>query len=189
MAADSELVDLARKWPDDDLAEIWGSIKNGQGPAGWPEGRAMEHLVLRAFQRERAEIRWPFAVALNGDRRPVEQVDGAVYTSGLSCLVETKDTGDPVGIDPVAKLRFKLLRRPAATIGLLFSRSGITETAAVLVTHSGPQTILTWNGDDLTYAVENKAMVRGLVAKFRYCVERGVPDIDLQLALANDRGE
>ena len=62
----------------------------------------------------------------------VEQIDGAVHTNGLSCLIECKDQAGNVNIDPIAKLRNQLLRRPPAVCGILFSTSGFTEATEIL---------------------------------------------------------
>ncbi|MCC3513373.1 MAG: hypothetical protein JGK29_31490 [Microcoleus sp. PH2017_17_BER_D_A] len=85
----------------------------------------------------------------------VEQIDGAVHWLGLSCLVESKDFADKtVDITPIAKLRNQLLRRPAGTVGLIFSRTGFTNAAVSLSYFSLPQAILMWNGAELKYALE-----------------------------------
>jgi hypothetical protein len=61
-------------------------------------------------------------------------------------LIECKDTFKEVNIEAIAKLRNQLLRRPAATIVSVFSRSGFTEAKVTLTGFVAPQTILLWRG-------------------------------------------
>ncbi|MFN9817569.1 MAG: ParA family protein, partial [Pseudanabaena sp.] len=55
---------------------------------------------------------------------------GGVGKTTLTVNVESKDFADKkVDIAPIAKLRNQLLRRPTATVGLVFSRTGFTDPA------------------------------------------------------------
>jgi hypothetical protein len=125
-AAQCEAMIQFLQWAE--LRSLWQQIKNRNTP-GWNAGKAFEYLVIRAFQLDSAEVRYPYSVKLFGEE--VEQVDGVVYCSGLSCLIESKDFATQVNVDiaPIAKLRNQLLRRPASTIGLVFSRTGFTDPA------------------------------------------------------------
>jgi Restriction endonuclease len=109
----------------------------------------------------------------------VEQIDGAIYTDGLSCLIECKDQEGNIAIDPVEKLRNQLLRRPSAMVGLVFSSRGFTASTLILAQYSASQAILLWEADDLEYALSHQRMRVGLVQKYRYCVERGLPHYSL----------
>jgi Restriction endonuclease len=161
------------------LRSLWKKIEKRNTP-GWDAGKAFEYLVIRAFQLDGAEVRYSYSVQLFGEE--VEQVDGVVYCSGLSCLVESKDFVNKVNVDiaPIAKLRNQLLRRPASTIGLVFSRTGFTDPARHLSYFSLPQTILLWSGDELKYALEQESICDLLVLKYRKCVEDGLPDYDVR---------
>ena len=152
------------------LLNLWQSIEVGDTP-GWEPGKAFEYLVLRTFQLEGAEVRWPFSVRIDEDE--IEQIDGVVYSDGLACLVECKDTKNPVNVEPIAKLRNQLLRRPSPAIGLLFSRSGFTRAAITLSEYMAPQTLLLWDGREVAYALEKRCFRRVLGAKYRYCIEYG----------------
>src|SRR4051812_40708911 len=110
----------------------------------------MEYLVLRAFQLDGAVVRWPYVVHEDGEE--IEQIDGVVYFDSVAGMIECKDTDKPTNIEPVAKLRNQLLRRPSGTIGVVFSRSGFTEAASLLARFIAPQTILLWSGDEVAYA-------------------------------------
>jgi len=156
------------KWRD--LASLWESIVSGNTP-GWEPGKAFEYLVLRAFELEGAEVRWPYIVTIAG--KEIERIDGFVYTDGLACLVECEDSAENADVAPIAKMRNQLLRRPAATIGIVFSRSDFTESAITQAGFVAPQTLILWHGEEIAYALKRKSMRRVLVTKYRYCIEHG----------------
>lgn len=81
---------------------------------------------------------------------------------------------------PIAKVRNQLLRRPAGTVGLLFSRSGFTPPARSLAYFALPQAILLWSGGEMRYALEQREMCDLLVTKYRACVEDGLPDYNVR---------
>ncbi len=167
----------------DGLAALWESVEaRTSGDDGWDAGKAFEHIVLRGFDLEGAEVRWPYSVRWSveyGDQE-IEQVDGVVYSSGLACLCECKDYESKVNIEPIAKLRNQLLRRPSGTIGCVFSRRGFTTPASELARFLSPQTILLWSGDEICHAIRNRCFVWGLSTKFRHAVEHGFPDLDIR---------
>lgn len=177
VAAKYESIIASLQW--DGLRKLWDKIDNRQTPE-WEAGKAFEYLVLRAFQLDGAEVKWPYRVKLFGEE--IEQIDGVVYYSGLSCLVESKDFADKTNVDvaPIAKLRNQLLRRPAGTVGLVFSRTGFTDPARHLSYFSLPQTILLWNGEEIKYALEREEICELLILKYRVCVEDGLPDYDVR---------
>jgi hypothetical protein len=143
----------------------------------WANGKAFEYLVIRAFEVEGARVRYPFRVSLDGEQ--VEQIDGAVYVPGISALVESKDRGDRANVEPIAKLRNQLLRRPAGTIGMVFSRHGFTDPALTLAQFLAPQSVLLWHGKEIDLALCKAGMIEGMLLKHRYCIETGIPDYNL----------
>ena len=155
------------------LLELWAQIQEGDTP-GWPPGKAFEYLVLRAFQLDGADVQWPYPVYMGN--MLTEQIDGAVYAEGLSCLIESKHHESSVDVTPIAKLQYQLKRRPSGTIGVVFAYRGFTGPALSLAQHSAPQTILLWTGSEVEYALNNGKMVAGLRLKYRYAVEYGLPD-------------
>jgi Restriction endonuclease len=176
-AAQYEAMIQSLQW--DGLRSLWQGIER-RNIQGWDAGKAFEYLVVRAFELDGAEVRYSYSVKLFGEE--VEQVDGVVYYSGLSCLIESKDFADKVNVDitPIAKLRNQLLRRPASTLGLVFSRTGFTDPARHLSYFSLPQTILLWSGEEIKYALEKEAICELLVLKYRVCIEDGLPDYDVR---------
>ena len=107
--AEYEAVIRKLKWPG--LQKLWGDIKAGTVDPWWPKGKAFEYLVVRMFELDKAQVTWPYAVHLFGGTAQ-EQIDGAMRFGGLHWLVESKDEDDTIAIDPIAKLRNQMLRRP-----------------------------------------------------------------------------
>lgn len=165
-----DYVDRIRQmeWPG--LRALWAHIGAGTA-AAWPPGKALEHLVLRAFELSGATVRWPYTVWI-GDET-VEQIDGAVHARGLSRIVECKDTAEPTKTEAIAKLRNQLLRRPAGAIGLMFSRTGFTPTAVAQSNFMAPQAILLWDGEEIAYLLQQEDFASALVTKHRRSIEEG----------------
>jgi hypothetical protein len=162
----------------DDLKILWNNINERNTP-NWEAGKAFEYLILRAFQLDGADVKWPYRVKLFNEE--VEQIDGVIYYDGLSCIVESKDFADNnVDIAPIAKLRNQLLRRPAGTIGVMFSRTGFTPPARYLSSFALPQTILLWSGKEIEYALQEEKICEFLKLKYRYCVEHGLPNYNIK---------
>lgn len=159
------------------LLDLWQQVSSRDTP-GWGSGKALEYLILRAFEIEKADVCWPFEVKLDGTT--VEQLDGVVYAADLACIVEAKDWTKSTAMEPIAKLRNQLLRRPSGVIGSVFSTSSFTDPAKMLARFLAPQTVLLWEPEDIKYALEHRAMVESLRRKYRYAVEQGLPDLPLQ---------
>lgn len=163
-------------WPE--LLNLWDRVKERDTP-GWDGGKAFEYLVIRAFQLGGAEVRWPYAVSLYGQTEIVEEIDGSVKIEGLYSLVESKDENENIAIAPIAKLRNQLLRRPAGTLGMVFSSHGFTEPAIQLAHFALPQPILLWTGDQVEYALNHQNICELCERKYRMCVDHGMLDFDV----------
>jgi hypothetical protein len=153
------------------LRALWQRIESGTADE-WAPGRALEHLVLRAFELSGASVRWPYIVHLDGV--PVEQIDGAVHAGALSCIVECKDAFESVSIEAIAKIRNQLLRRPASAVGLMFSRGGFSSPALTLARFAAPQTVLLWSGEEIADLLTREDFSMSLVEKYRASVEGGL---------------
>jgi hypothetical protein len=164
------------KWPG--LRKLWESIKQGDTP-DWPAGKAFEYLVIRMFELNKAQVRWPYPVPLFGSTETTEEIDGSIRFGRLYCLVESKDESANISIGPIAKLRNQLLRRPAGTVGLLFSSRAFTDPAVQLAHFTLPQAILLWTGDQVEHALKKEKVGRFLEQKYRRCVDEGMPDYDI----------
>ncbi|GAX34338.1 restriction endonuclease [Nodularia sp. NIES-3585] len=177
MTTDAEYQGRITSYDWDDLMRLWSEIKAKNTSNFWDAGKALEYLVLRAFQLDGAEVAWPDSVKIKG--KIVEQIDGVVYTDSLACLIECKDTTEEVNIEPIAKLRNQLLRRQATAIGSVFSRTGFTEATVTLTGFVAPQTILLWGGEEIEYSLQHKFICKSLVKKYRVCVHKGIPNYDI----------
>ena len=174
-------VDYVARIRRQDQAGLLGMLQklaNGNTIYGWSSGKAFEHVILQAFALENADVQWPFNVQHEG--HTVEQIDGVVYCSDLSFLVEAKDYSVPINVEPIAKMRNQLSRRPPATMGLIFARKGFTSPAKILTRMVSPLSILLWEFEELETAVRDKAMCKALLTKYRYAVELGMPDYDIR---------
>jgi hypothetical protein len=171
----TDLVSKIRELKYPGLLRLWDQVVNGATP-GWGQGQAFEYLILRAFELEQLEVQYPFSVNLPTGIN--EQIDGVIYSPQVAALAESKDRG-AMNIEPIAKLRSQLQRRPSSVIGVLFSRGGFTLPALALSQHMTPQTILLWHGDEIEHALKKRKMAAGLVLKYRMAVELGVPDFSL----------
>lgn len=160
------------------LLGLWKAIHTRNTP-GWESGKAFEFLILRAFELEGAKIRWPYSVFLFGEN--VEQIDGVVHFEdiNLSMITEFKDYSRNLNIEPIAKLRNQLLRRPSNAIGAVFSTSGFTEPALVLAQFSAPQTILLWEKDHIEYCLKYGRFREGLLKKYWHAIEEGFTNFDV----------
>jgi hypothetical protein len=161
-----------------ELLTLWRQIQAGT-TTWWDAGKALEYLILRAFEMERATVTWPYQVS--SGQGTTEQIDGAVHADGLRCIFECKDLQRPLDHDAIAVLREQLQRRPAAVFGCVFSTSGFTLPALTL-TLRARQDIALWNRDDIDYALRGRKMRPALLAKYRWCAERAIPDLDLRRA-------
>ncbi|MEA3341844.1 MAG: restriction endonuclease [Chloroflexota bacterium] len=182
MTKEEEYQNKIQQYSWKELLDLWKAIKADNTP-GWGTGKAFEYLVLRAFQLEGAYVVWPYMVTIGEltkteTKETAEQIDGFIHTvDGLACLVECKDYGkDRVNVEPIAKLRNQLLRRPSVVIGIAFSRGGFTDPASLLARFTAPQIILLWGGDEVEIALQNQWFCKGLTAKYRVCVAKGLPD-------------
>jgi hypothetical protein len=182
MATRAEYEIMAREWDRAALLSVWERLDGGP-LAGWENGKAFEYLVVRAFELEGAEVQYPFTVTTKTGL-PIEQLDGVAYFDGLTVIFEAKDWKGPVNVEPLAKLRSQLARRPSSTIGAVFTgcrtTSAFTEAARQLAGFFAPQTVLLWSGEDVHFSIERGKMRQGMLVKMRHMVEQVMPDYDLR---------
>lgn len=163
----------------DELLTLWEKVKAGATQTeGWDAGRAFEYLVVRAFEVEGAQVRYPYSIRENG--LEIEQIDGVVYVESLACLLECKDRGKNVNYDAIAKLSEQLERRPVSVVGAVLSTSDFTDAALKnLRTRTSLRPIFLWYADEIEVALRRQWMRRGLLAKYRYYVETTEPHYNL----------
>ena len=160
-----------------ELSRMLDTLAEGRQIRGWARGKAFEHIILRGFALEGAEVRWPFEVRYQG--QALEQIDGVIYSDGLACLIEAKDYSEPINVEAVAKMRNQLMRRPAGTFGIVFARSGFTEPAKALIRWNAPLNVLLWEYPELRQAIRDGAMRRALTTKYNFAIEQGIPDYSI----------
>ena len=172
MEGEEKYVGWVRSLGRNGLLNLWEQVKKGEGLEPWPQGKAFEYLILRAFELDGARVIWPY-------RSEWEQVDGVVYVDGLSCLIECKHWRESVGFGPIAKLKLRVDRRPPPVIGLFFSVSGFTDPA-VDEFHAQPlRNLLLWRRADVDLALRS-GMRTALGVKWRRAVEEAVMDYELE---------
>jgi hypothetical protein len=160
------------------LVTMLKALRNGDPVLGWPPGRALEYVVLRGFEIEGAEVKWPYQVMQ--DDHVIEQIDGFVYCDGLYCLVESKDYSEAIDIGPITKLRHQLARRPSNSLGIVFARSGFTDPMKLQMRMLVPLNVLLWEIDELETAIRKQHMRTALQLKFKQAVQFGVPDANVK---------
>ena len=167
-----------QKFTKKDLINLWKEIID-QKTENWSDGKALEFLILRAFDLEGAKVRWPYTVKV-GDEI-VEQIDGAVHllNYNLSILIECKDYSSKINIDPIAKLRNQLLRRSSNAIGAVFTTTKYTEASLLLSQFLAPQTIILWEKDNIEFCLNEGSFSEGMLLKYRHAIEEGITNYDI----------
>jgi hypothetical protein len=155
----------------------WQVVLRGDNLVGWPPGRALEYLILRAFELEGAKVTWPYEVRRNGVL--LEQIDGAVHFDGLACLVEAKAWKKRLDYSVIAKMKAQLLRRPMLTLGAVFQVGDFSEAAVNLTHLLPPPNVLLWPGADVDWALRRRALREGMKLKLRHAIEQGFGDLGL----------
>ncbi|MFM6139108.1 MAG: hypothetical protein ACKPE3_12770 [Sphaerospermopsis kisseleviana] len=64
MTTDAEYQARITSYNWDDLIKLWSEIKAKNTSNFWDAGKALEYLVLRAFQLDGAEVAWPYIVKI-----------------------------------------------------------------------------------------------------------------------------
>lgn len=158
--------------------KLWLEIESGLTP-DWADGKAFEYLIVQLFEAAGAKVTYPFHV-LNPDGGVLEQLDGFIQIDGISALLETKDYKDKVSVEPIAKLRNQLLRRPAGLVGCVFTKSEFTSSSLMLANFMAPQAILLWTGVEIDAIVRGASIRTALNIKHRRLLRDGVPYFDFR---------
>jgi hypothetical protein len=156
----------------DSLRDLWQEIKEGSTP-DWDDGKAFEHLVVRAFELSGLRVEYPYDVPPAG--KTIEQIDGIVYLGETPFLIECKDR-DSVDIVVIAKMRNQLLRRPPATMGCVFITNNFTEPALILADFAVPHQITLWTGDNIETGITANDFKDSLFTKYNDLCMYGMTD-------------
>lgn len=165
MVGEERYVAQIRALGKTELVDLWNKLVVATPIEGWEPGRALEHLVLRAFELEGADVVWPY-------RNVREQVDGAVYMDERLHLLESKDWGRLVDATPVARMKMMLERRPHGTAGMIFCRGNFTKAAKYEAEFNPARNILLWEGDELGLALKY-GMCDGVRIKWLHAMHHG----------------
>ena len=132
-----------------ELRALWLAIQVGE-LSEWEPGKALEHLVVRAFRLSGLEAEYPYDVPASG--RIFEQIDGIAHWDNLAFLIECKDTRR-VKTAVFAKIKGQLDRRPPTTFGMVFTTGTATTSALVSVALAIPVRTLIWEFGDIDAAI------------------------------------
>lgn len=167
----------------DELKVLWDNILNNNTP-DWASGKAFEYLIIRMFELDKLEVRYPFSVPLPYSSRSMEQIDGVVYIDNIAILIESKDYSNDgkksnINIEPIAKMRNQLNRRPYVSVGCVFSAGGFTEPVSTLIDYLGSETILLWQGEEIEKCLIDKNIKDFFKIKFKNRIEFGIHDFNI----------
>ena len=157
------------------LERFWQKIKNKTAPK-WSKGKALEYMLIRAFDLEGAEVLYPYN---NEVLKAQEQFDGFVFVKelGVGFLIECKDWNDKVAFDELAKLHGRLSYRMNTACGLFLSRSGYTPSAIEMMYMVHPHNIILWEFSDIDECFKNRTFLKALKYKYQYAMVTADPVI------------
>ena len=93
-----------------------------------------------------------------------------VLQQSIRCMIEVKDQEDPINIEPLAKLRNQLMRRPSGVIGSIFSFGGFTAPATTLAHFMSPHGILLWQGEEIDAVLRRRDFTAALGKKHQLLI-------------------
>lgn len=166
------------------LSKLWTAIQKGK-PRGWKAGMALEYLIVRLFEIDGAKVSYSFNVP-SSEGGVLEQFDGFIQVRGISALLEMKDYSDKLNVEPLAKLRNQLARRPAGLVGCVFSRGGYTKQAISLASYMAPQAILLWTAEEIDAVVRKFSITEALEIKYSRLLRDGMSYFDFRGELSDE---
>jgi hypothetical protein len=167
-----EYIDRMETMQWDDLHALWRAIQVGDLP-DWEPGKALEHLVVRAFRLSGLEAEYPYDVPPGGP--PFEQIDGIAYWDSLAFLIECKDTRHE-DIESIAKLRSQLERRPGTVLGMMVMTGAFTLPARKLAMLMVPYRFMVWQSHDIGSALSARDFRPALRRKYLNLCRYGLLD-------------
>lgn len=155
------------------LERLWMKIKAGKNTR-WNNGKALEYMLVRAFDLEGAEVVYPFN---NDVLMAREQLDGFVFVRdiGAGFIIECKDWKENVSFDELAKLYGRLNYRTSSTYGLFLSKTGYTASAIEMMYIMQPHSILLWSSDDIDECFKKHKFLKALRYKYQYAMVTADP--------------
>lgn len=173
--SEQQLITTIRSCNWTKLKKFWTQIKRGNTP-GWASGKALEYMLVRAFDLEGAEVVYPYN---NDVQTAKEQLDGYIFVKelGAGFLIECKDWKDKASFDELAKLHGRLTYRMSSTYGIFLSKSGFTASAVELMFMMHPHNILLWSFDEIDECFKNHKFMKALKYKYQYAMITANPAI------------
>ena len=179
--AEQRMVNTIRSYDRNKLKKFWLQIKDGSTP-GWSTGKALEYMLIRAFDLEGAEVVYPYN---NNILDSQEQFDGYVFVKDLGAgfLIECKEWKEKVSFDELAKLHGRLTYRMPSTYGVFLSKSGFTPSAVELMYMMHPHNVLLWSYDEIDECFKNFKFMKALKYKYQYAMVTANPNIAVREGL------
>ena len=179
--AEQRMVNTIRSYDRNKLKKFWLQIKDGSTP-GWSTGKALEYMLIRAFDLEGAEVVYPYN---NNILHSQEQFDGYVFVKDLGAgfLIECKEWKEKVSFDELAKLHGRLTYRMPSTYGVFLSKSGFTPSAVELMYMMHPHNVLLWSYDEIDECFKNFKFMKALKYKYQYAMVTANPNIAVREGL------
>ena len=169
------LMNRVRRYSWLQLENFWKRIKKGKTP-GWSPGKALEYMLVRAFELDGAVVVYPFN---NNVLTAQEQIDGYVFVKelGVGFLIECKDWSQNVAFDELAKLHGRLSYRMPSTYGIFLSRGGFTASAVEMMYLMHPHNILLWSFGEIDECFKKHKFMKALKYKYQYAMVTADPMI------------
>lgn len=170
-----------------ELIRAWETIIDPRkAQEGLSPQLAFRQLIIRAFELEGAEVRFPYQVKEDTERDALENLDGVIYLNGHSCIVESHCLSKGgvtsrranVSSGHISRFRSKLLNRPGYAIGSVFSATGFSPSALMQAQLSLPQTILLWSEEEIKECLYRQTFTKAFKIKNRRFFEQLIPDYD-----------
>lgn len=142
----------------------------------WAPGKALEYLILRAFDLERnrpsdvQDVKYPFHK--NSDGKQEQQIDGYIRTSRCCFLEECKDKKSKAKESDLSQLYIRVSNRPDTVIGLFFSMGGYTPSA--IKSNESQCHIILWDREDIEYCFDNMCFVDCLNYKLDMAEQKSI---------------
>lgn len=175
MATAKEYEEKIKKMYHGGLVRLWDDfLKKTYDKSFWKSGKLLEYIVLRGFELEKDGcVTYPYDVKdiFSEYKRPIEQIDGAIHVDDLHALVECKDYGSKIKVEPLAKMRNQLSRRHGSVFGMFFTVEGLTLPTQIQVMYMAPQMIIVWTKNDIDYCIRNRRFIECMKTKYRKAVE------------------
>lgn len=123
-----------------------------------PRGRGFEKFLSKMFSHDNIRHRLSY-------RPDGEEIDGALWWSQRTFLLEAKWWSDPLPASSIYAFKGKVDGKFAETLGIFVSMSGYSKDCAEAVSHGKNLNILLFDGSDVEAMADGERFVRVLEEK------------------------